>query len=295
MEHTSPARGRYRLAVLLVLSSSFLNSANGLLMRSIEEASPWQVISIRLFALSAVLTLVYLVQQPRGTALSAIRSLGPWSLLGAVMIAVANSGLVWSLSQTTVANTMFILSTVPFLTAVLGWIFLRERIEPGLWVAMLVSLVGISIMIADGLGRGALLGDAIALMTAFAFACFVVVLRHGRSRNMLPVVILGSLLAAVFAAAMADFDLLGIPAADLALAFVWGGVCSSVVHVLFVFGSRYVLGAELTILVLVEFILAPVWVWLVFAERPSLLALAGGALVLLSVGSRGVLALYRGG
>ena len=284
---------RYRLAILLVLASSGVNSVNGLLLRSIEEANPWQIIAIRSGSLAVALVGVFLVQQRR-EVFSALRALGGWSLLGALMLAITNTAVIWSMSHTTIANTMFILSASPFFTALLGWIFLRERVSSGLWAAMLAALAGVGVMLADGLSGGTLFGNALAVLAAFTFAVFVVVLRHGRDLNMLPTVILGSLLASGFSSTMAGFDLV-VPAWDFAIALVWGGVLSCMVHVLFVFGSRYVQGAELTVVVLLEFILSPLWVWLAFAERPSLLTLAGGALVLSAVGSRGILALRNAG
>ena len=290
---SAAAPDRYKLAILVVLASSVVNSVNGLLLRSIEEAHPWQIIAIRSGALAAGITAVFLLQQ-RHEVFSALRRLSWWGLIGALMLATTNTAVVWSMSHTTIANTMFILSAAPFFTALLGWIFLRERVSAGLWAAMLVALAGIGIMLGDGLSGGTLFGNALAVLAAFSFACVVVVLRHGRNQNMLPVIILGSLLACACASAMSGMDL-AVPLSDFAIAFTWGGVISCTVHGLFVWGSRYVQGAELTLVVLLEFILAPLWVWLAFSERPSLLTLAGGALVLSAVGSRGILAFRTGG
>ena len=231
--------------------------------------------------------------QQRREILSALRRTGRRGLLGAIAIGATNSGFIWAMSHTTIANAMFILSAAPFFTALLAWVFLKEEVARGLWFAMGAALAGIGIMLGDGLSAGHFLGNMLAVFSALSFACFVVILRHGRHTNMLPIVILGSLLSALFAATMAGFDL-AVPAGDLAIALIWGGVLSSVVHVLFVFGSRHVQGAELTLVILLEFILAPLWVWIAFAERPSLLTLAGGALVLLAVASRGLLALRAG-
>ena len=282
----------YRLAILVVLASSVVNSVNGLLLRSIEEAHPWQIIAIRSGALAAVLAAVFLIQQ-RHEAFSALRRLSWWGLLGALMLATTNTAVVWSMTHTTIANTMFILSAAPFFTALLGWVFLRERVSAGLWVAMLTALAGIGIMLGDGFGGGTLFGNALAVLAAFSFACVVVALRHGRNQNMLPLVVLGSLIACGYASAMSGFDL-AVPLSDFAIAFAWGGIISATVHGLFVWGSRFVQGAELTLVVLLEFILAPLWVWLAFSERPSLLTLVGGVLVLSAVGSRGILALRTG-
>ena len=282
----------YRLAILVVLASSVVNSVNGLLLRSIEEAHPWQIIAIRSGALAAGLAAVFVLQQ-RHEAFSALRRLTWWGLVGALMLATTNTAVVWSMSHTTIANTMFILSAAPFFTALLGWVVLRERVSAGLWVAMLAALGGIGIMLGDGLSGGTLFGNALAVLGAFSFACVVVVLRYGRNQNMLPIVILGSLIACGYSSAMSGMDL-AVPLSDFVIAFAWGGIISCTVHGLFVWGSRYVQGAELTLVVLLEFILAPLWVWLAFSERPSPLTLVGGALVLSAVGSRGILALRAG-
>ena len=289
---SATAPDRYRLAILVVLASSVVNSVNGLLLRSIDEAHPWQIIAIRSGALAAALTAVFLFQQ-RHEVFSALRRFSLWGLLGALMLATTNTAVVWSMTHTTIANTMFILGAAPFFTALLGWVFLRERVSAGLWAAMLTALVGIGIMLGDGFGGGNLFGNALAVLAAFSFACVVVVLRHGRNQNMLPLVVLGSLIACGYASAMSGFDL-AVPLSDFAIALAWGGIISATVHGLFVWGSRYVQGAELTLVVLLEFILAPLWVWLAFSEKPSLLTLVGGVLVLSAVGSRGILALRSG-
>lgn len=286
------AFGPYMLAILVVTAASVANSANGLLMRSIEEASSWQIIAIRMGALALALAVIHFLQQ-RNMAISSLLRLGPWSLFGAVLIGAVNVAFIWSLSYTTVADTMFTLSAVPFITALLGWLFLRERVSLRLWAAMLAALGGIGIMLADGLGGGTLLGNLLALFAACAFSGFVVILRQGRRQNMLPMVFAGAVLSAVFSGAMAGFDL-AVPARDLWIAFGWGAVLSSVMQVAFLFGSRHVQGAELTLIVLLEFILAPIWVWLVFAEHPGALTVLGGMLVISAVGSRGILALREG-
>ena len=104
---------------------------------------------------------------------------------------------------------------------------------------------------------------------------------------MLPVVILGTLLGALNAAFMSGWAL-SISLHDAVLLFIWGAVISGAVHAIFTWSSRHVPGAELTLLILVEFILSPVWVWLVIDEQPSRATLIGGALVIASVASRAI-------
>ena len=274
----------YRLALLLVIASSVANSGSGLIVRSIDSAGGWQIIFYRSCFLSVALGVVFVVQngwRVRGT----LRELRPWALLGSLCIASVNTCFILALTYTTVANTMFLLSAAPFFTALLGWIVLGESVARGVWVAMGVALVGMGVMLWDGLGAGTLFGNALAMMAALSFGIFVVVLRKGRGVNMLPVVILGTVLAGVFAAFMCEWAF-SISYHDVALLFLWGALLAGTVHAIFTWASRHVPGAELTLLVLIEFILAPMWVWLVIDERPSVATLIGGALVIAAVASR---------
>ena len=280
----------YRLALLLVIASSIANSGSGLIVRSVNSADGWQIIFWRSCFLALALCVVFVVQNGWRVR-AAIRELRPWTLLGSVAIATVNVCFILSLTYTTVANTMFSLSAAPFFTALLGWMVLGERVARGVWVAMGVALAGMGVMLWDGLGAGTLLGNALAVMAAFSFGTFVVVLRKGRGANMLPVVILGTVLGGVYAGFMAG-GTLSISWHDVGLLFLWGTLISGTVHAVFTWASRYVPGAELTLLILIEFILSPMWVWLVIDERPSAATLIGGTLVLASVASR-ALASFR--
>lgn len=273
---------QYRLALILVLVGSVVNSTNGLILRSLRSADDWQAVCIRSGSLAIGICIVY-VMRNRGRIRQQLRTLDRWSLLGALPMAGANTGFIWSMSHTTVANTTFVLSATPIFTGLMAWLVLGERVSTAAWVAMGVALGGILVMLYDGLGSGTFFGNGLAVLTALCFSTFIVVLRKGRSTDMLPVLVLGSSLAAVSALLMADFQI-AVELHDLGLLVLWGGALSCLVHVLFTFSSRYILGAELSLLVLLEFILAPTWVWLAYAEQPSSTTLGGGALVLLAVG-----------
>ena len=277
---------RYRLALLLVIASSVGNSGSGLILRSMDSADGWQVVFWRSCFLTLALGIVFVVQSGWRVR-AAMRELRPWALLGSVCIASVNTCFILALTLTTVANTMFMMSGAPFFAALLGWLVLGERVERGVWLAMGVALVGMGVMVWDGLGAGTLLGNALAVATAFCFGAFVVILRKGRTTNMLPVVILGTVLAAVNAAVLSGWAF-SISWHDVALLFLWGALLAGTVHAIFTWASRHVPGAELTLLVLIEFILSPLWVWLVIDEQPSLATLIGGALVMASVASRAI-------
>ena len=276
----------YRLALILVIASCVGNSGSGLIVRSMDSADGWQIIFYRSCFLAIALCVVFVVQSGWRVR-AALRELRPWALLGSLAIASVNTCFILSLTLTTVANTMFLMSAAPLFAALLGWIVLGETVKRGVWIAMGVALVGMGVMVWDGLGAGTLLGNALAMMAALSFGTFVVVLRKGRGVNMLPVVILGTVLGGVYAAFMSGWAL-SISYHDVALLFFWGTLLSGTVHAIFTWSSRHVPGAELTLLVLIEFILSPMWVWLVIDEQPSVATLVGGALVMASVASRAI-------
>ena len=133
-------------------------------------------------------------------------------------------------------------------------------------------------------------GNVMALVTVLCFSCFVVLLRRGRATNMLAAVVFGASIASINAAFILKGDF-AISLHDLVICIVWGGGLSTFVHFLFVWSSRFVRGAELMLLVLVEFVLGPLWVWIFVAEVPRTATLIGGAVVLVTVASHALLSL----
>ena len=276
----------YRLALFLVIACSVANSGSGLIVRSMDSAGGWQIIFWRSCFLAVALCVVFGVQSG-GRVRAAIRELRPWALLGSVAIASVNTCFILSLTYTTVANTMFSLSAAPFFTALLGWMVLGERVERAVWVAMGVAMVGMGVMLWDGLGAGTLLGNALAVMARAQLRNLRgdpaqgarrehAAGRHSRHRARRHLRRVHERLDAL--------DLLARHRAAGPL----GHADLRHRDAVFTWASRHVPGAELTLLILIEFILAPRWVWLVIDERPSLATLIGGGLVMAAVASRAI-------
>lgn len=278
---------RYQLALGYVLLSATLNSFGGLFVRSVESASIYQVIFYRSLGLTVAVTLALVIVNKRAM-IKEFLSIGPWGIAGGLLYCDATIFFVLSLSHTTIANTLFVLSAVPFFTAFLGWIFIREPVSLATWCAMLVAASGIAIMLGDGWLTGQVFGNVLAVASAFCFSGFIVVLRAKRATDMMPTICIGSAIAALGGASMARFDFAVVPA-DLILCVVWGAVFSCLALILLITGSRYLRGADLTVLVLLEYILGPIWVWLAIGEIPTTLTLVGGSLVLLAVVGRALI------
>jgi len=282
---------QHRLAVIFILASTVSNSSGGLLVRSLESATDWQIVLYRGLGLFMGVTGIMFITH-RGAAITETRRIGLWGFFGGLFYCGTLIGYVLALTHTTVANAVFTLGAIPFFTAVIAWLLLGERVDRVTAVAIVLAFAGISLMVGDGVAAGTVFGSLMAIAAALCFACFVVVLRKGRAVNMLPATAIGALLAALVAIFMVKGDYL-VTGRDLGICLIWGAIISSVGHLLVVTGSRHIQGAELTLLILPEFIFAPLWVWLFVNEVPGPMTLIGGAVVLLVAGGRALVTMRR--
>lgn len=275
---------RYRTGVLLVLTAGTLWSFQALIIRQIEEAGAWTVLVWRSLAMLPVL-LAFLSWRARGTPWPTIRRAGLAGVIGGVGMVVAMGGAILAFMTTNVANAAFLLAASPFLAALLGWLALGERVGTRTRGAIALALVGIFIMVREGLAAGALLGNVAALVSALGFASFTVALRWRNVADSLPAVILGAGLAVIAgcAAAILAGETLLISGTDLFWCALMGVVTMSGGMILYTFGSRVVPSAELALLSNTEILLAPFWVWLFMNEGATPGTLVGGTILLTAI------------
>ena len=145
-----------------MLTAGVLLSLAGITLRHIESASGWQILFYRSMTFFVVVTL-YLAIRYRARFVHAFVATGRPGLVVAFSLGLGSACYVFALLLTTVANALFIISASPFITAVLGWIVLRERVRPMTWIAMTIALAGITLMFVNGIQSGRLLGNIVAL------------------------------------------------------------------------------------------------------------------------------------
>jgi drug/metabolite transporter (DMT)-like permease len=254
------------------------------MIRQIGEAESWAVLAWRSLAMAPVL-LIFLTWRSGGAPWRAIRAAGLAGVLGGIGLVAAMGGAILAFQSTTVANAAFLLAASPFLAAVLGRLILGETVAPSTWGAMGLALVGIFVMVREGLAAGAVLGNVAALVSALGFAAFTVALRWRRIEDSLPAALLGSVFGVVAGAAAASQfgQPLAIPAWDLMWCLLMGAVTLSAGMILYTFGSQVVPSAELALLSNVEVMLAPFWVWLLMNETASAGTFVGGAILLAAI------------
>ena len=268
---------RYTLGIGLVVLSALVLSSLGIGLRHIETASGWQILFYR--SLSFTLTLALIVGvRSRGKLLSALSSVGWRGVVVATLIAMGSIMMVFSMLNTTVANTTFVVSTTPFIAAALGWLILRETAAPSTWGLMGAAIGGIGLMLTDGLQGGGLVGIALAFGVALSAGLMLVMVRGSRDVDMIPALILAGLMTIVVTGFMAPS--LDISSHDRCLAFGLGAGQYAIGFALLIAGTRFVPVAQVALLSLIEAVLGPVWVWLWVDETPSTYTLIGGAIVL---------------
>jgi DME family drug/metabolite transporter len=294
LSESLPANLTYFNGVLLVLLAGVFWSTMGLGIRSIEAANVWQILLYRSFSLSLFLfTLIAFRSGFR--PIKAIRKAGIAGVIGGWGLVVAFSGGVYSIQTTTVANAMFLFASAPFFAAVLGWFILRESVHKSTWIAAAVALIGISVMVIDGIAVGHMVGNLSALISALGFAIFTIALRWGKLSDMLPAVFLAGIFAVVVSAFICYFAELNfvLSVNDASIAFALGVFQVGVGLAIYTIGSKVVPAAELTLLSLTEVLLGPLWVWIFVGETVSIFTLMGGAILLVAISGNALSGLRR--
>ncbi len=274
-------RPRRAFAMSLMVVSSVSISFGGLILRSIDDADVWQINFYRSSALVFTVALIMLFRY-RGQTLQRVAQIGRPGLIAGVLLAGAGIAFLQAITNTTVANTLFTLSAIPFLSAFLAWLFLREMLQRSTLITMLAAAVGVAVMMVEGVGSGSFYGNAMALVTALLFSSYAIIVRQNRAIDMLPALMVSGLLI-ILVAGFLRWDDLGISMNDILLCLLLGGGLSGIANALFIAASRHLVAAELTLFMLLEFALGPIWVWIFINEVPTEWTILGGAIVILAV------------
>ena len=284
----------YASGVALVLLSGVFWSSMGLGVRMIEAANVWQILLYRSIALATFLFLIISVRSGY-KPLQKIRKSGLAGAIGGASLVIAFAGGIYAIQTTSVANAMFLFAAAPFLAAFFGWIVLRENVRRATWVAMTIAIVGIAIMVLNGISLGRMAGNLSAILSACGFAIFTIALRWGRLEDMLPAVFMAGIFAIITSGLVCWFMDYGytIPTNDVAIAILLGVFQVGLGLVVYTIGSKVVPAAELALLSMTEVLLGPFWVWLFLGETAELYTLLGGSVLMLAIAGNALSGLRR--
>jgi drug/metabolite transporter (DMT)-like permease len=279
----------YARGVLLVILAGVFLSSGGLIVRHVADADAWTILFYRSLTFSATV-IVFLWFQERKNTLKLYKKMRGIDLLVTVSLALGFIFYLLSLFNTSVANTVLVLSTGPFIAALLGLMVLGEKVNSVTIIAMFVAIAGVLVMVSGGIGAADIKGIAFAFMAVLAFAVMIVTLRKiGPERNTMSAVSLAGFMAA--AMCLPFVTTLQISAHDLLMAICLGSFQVGLGFILITLGSRSVPAAQVPLLALGETALSPLWVWLIINETPARNTLIGGALVLAAVLFQGLMGL----
>ena len=283
-------------ALFCVLSAGTLWSFGALAIRYMVDPHDyrWQYLFFRGLTVAGILC-IYLMVKEGNRFVNNFRKIGLPGVVGALGLVGAFICFIWSITLTTVANTLFLFATIPFLAAFMGIVILKEKIHPLTWAAMTIALTGITVMVIEGLEAGSLLGIITGFAAACGFATFSVSLRCRKETPQFATIALAGILCAILTASVLymQSNSVVMPNRNIFLSMVHGALVG-VGLILFSIGARYFPAAELNLLALVEVVGGVVWVYLpIFGinEVPSVLTVIGGfivsgAILLDSVGAR---------
>ena len=277
-----------KLAIPLVIIAGLIWSFGPLVVRNIDNAGivPWQY----LFARGIVIFLLlncYLFLEEGIVFYKNYSKIGMSGTIGGIGLGTAMITFIWSITNTTAAITLLCLAAMPFITALLGFLFLKEKISVNVWIAIFVASIGVAIMAIGSSSLGSIHGLIFGLASAFGFSIFSVSLRWRKETPKFTTVAIAGLFCCLFSLVVIlqnDLNFLSSGKNEGLFALHGTFVCLGLI--LYSIGSKAIPAAELTLLSLTEVIGGIFWVWIpIFGinEIPTNNTIIGGFLIFMSI------------
>lgn len=268
----------YRLGLILVTIAAIAWSTAGLFTRMITTDTGTMLFWRGVYGCIGIFAVSFALQGREAVRDYARLGRAGWGF--AIISAAGMLCFITGLRLTTVAHVAIIYATVPLVAAGLGWLVLRERLSQGALLASLAALAGVMLMVGAG-GDGNLLGDLLAFGMTLVLAAMMVISRRVPTLPIMAASALSALLSGV--AALPFAEAVWVSGSEMGLLAAFGLVNSAVGLALFSLGARYLPAVETALITALDAPLAPIWVWLFFAETPSPTTLTGGTIVFVAV------------
>ena len=265
---------------VLLLFGGFCLSWGGFIIRSFEEASIWQILFLRSFFFLLALIAFLFVTYKKNT-FNIIKESGLPGLLGGFVLSFSFVAFVVAMSNTTVANVVFIISTQTMFLAIFGYFYLKEKVSLIGLISILLAMSGIIIMVGDSISGGSLFGNIVALAIPINFAILVMIIRKNTKVDMVPAIFYSGIFSLIYGFFLAEsFE---FTKHDLWMGFLLGVPQLAVSFICITIGSRTVESATVGILMLMETLCAPLWVWLFLNEITPISVFIGGAVIISAI------------
>ena len=265
---------------LLVFFGACSLSFGGLIVKSFDGATLWQILFWRSLFFILVVTIFLLISYKKNI-FKAFYNSGIPGLFGGIILSSGFCGYVFAMYNTTVANTNFIIQTQTIFLAIFGYFFLREKISRMTLTSIILAISGIILMVGSDLAPGQMSGNLAAFIMPISFAILILIIRKYPSVDMVPLQLYAGIAAMVIGYVIAGK--VNISTHDIFLGFLAGFFQLGFGFILITIGARTTPSAMVGIIMLTEAVLGPLWAWLFINENSSYMVLIGGSIVIFAV------------
>ena len=245
----------------------------------LADGDQWSIILLRSGATLLVTGLIWLAWRAMTDRVPPLIP-GRAGLAVAALYGASTLTFVTAVHNTSTANLVFILAFNMAFAAILSWLFLGQRPRPGTLATIAAMMLGILIIVGDSVGTGNLFGDFMALCSALMIAGAITITRaSGRDMGFAALVAV----AAPFLLAAFMLRETGLQVEAPWWVILNGAIVMPISFFCLATGPKYISGPEVAMFYLLETVLAPVWVWLIFTEVPTTQSLIGGAILVVAL------------
>ena len=265
---------------ILVFLGACCLSFGGLIVKSFEGATLWQILFWRSVFFSIVVVIFLLINYKKNFFNSIYKS-GLPGFMGGLILSLGYCGYVFAMYNTTVANTNFIIQTQTIFLAIFGYIFLKEKVSKLTLVSIILAFSGIILMVGNSLSPGQMTGNIAAFIMPISFATLILIVRKNPGIDMVPMQLIAGIGAALIGFLLSQKIL--ISTHDIFLGFVAGFFQVGLGFILITIGARSTPAALVGIIMLTEAVLGPLWAWIFINETPPIVVLFGGTIIISTV------------
>ncbi len=277
-----------KIAIPVVLFAGLLWSFGPLVVRYMDNPQlvPWQYIFGRGLTIFILLNLYLFFEEGKNFYKNYFK-IGLSGMIGGSGLGVAMIGFIYSITNTSAAVTLLCLAAMPFFTALLAFLFLKEKISLNVWISIVIATAGILIMALGNTSEKSLIGFVFGLTASIGFSVFSVTLRWKKETPKFTTVAFAGFFCVVFSSiAIITNDLVFFSSSYNGTLFSLHGTLVCFGLILYSIGSKAIPAAELTLLSLTEVVGGIFWVWLpLFGinEVPSTNTIIGGFFLFVSI------------
>ena len=278
----------YKSAITVILLAGIFWSFGPYVVRHIDQPDQvaWQYLFTRGIVIFILLN-IFLFFEEGKNFIKNYYKIGLAGVIGGIGLGTAMITFIWSITHTTAAVTLLCLAAMPFITALLGFLFLKEEISTNIWISIIVATVGICVMALELTGKNSLTGLMFGLLSALGFSVFSVSLRWKRETPKFTTVAIAGLFCFIFSLIVLIYkELPLLSSSKNETLFAAHGTIVCLGLILYSMGSKIIPAAELTLLSLTEVIGGIFWVWIPILginEIPSTNTIVGGFLIFMSI------------